>query len=68
LDCGRLQTSLDNVKSQGFWELVELVHGNDNVGAWCLKNLLAVAHVESISQITVDIALAAYGCIFFSIF
>jgi hypothetical protein len=58
LDCGRLQISLDNVKRRGFWELVEFVHGNDNV----------VTHVESVSQIAVDITLATHGCIFFSVF
>jgi hypothetical protein len=68
LDCGCLQISLDNVKHRGFWELVEFVHGNDNVGARCLKNLLVVTHVESVSQIAADITLATHGCIFFSIF
>jgi hypothetical protein len=68
LDCGRLQISLDSVKCWGFWELVEFVHGDGNVGARYLKNLLVVAHVKSISQITADIALATRGCIFFSVF
>jgi hypothetical protein len=68
LDCGCLQISLDSVKHRGFWELVELIHGDDNVSAWCLENLLVVAHVESVSQITTDITLAIRGCIFFSVF
>jgi hypothetical protein len=70
LDCGRLQISLDSVKCRGFRELVEFIHGNSNVGAWCLEHLLVVAHVESISQIAADIALATRGCvsrIFFSV-
>jgi hypothetical protein len=68
LDCGRLQISLDSIKHQGFWELVEFVRGDGNVGARCLKNLLVVAQVESVSQIAADIALATCDYIFFSIF
>jgi hypothetical protein len=70
LDCGRLQISIDGVKCRGFWELVEFVHGDGNIGARCLENLLVVAHVKSVSHITADIALATRGCIsciFFSI-
>jgi hypothetical protein len=70
LDCGRLQNSHDNVKCRGFRKFVPFVHGNDNVGAQCLKHLLVVVHVESVGQITTDIALAtrAYiSRIFFSI-
>jgi hypothetical protein len=70
LDYGHLQISLDSVKCRGFWELVEFVHGDNNVGARCLENLLVVTHVESVNQIAVDIALATHGCIsciFFSI-
>jgi hypothetical protein len=69
-DCGRLQISLDSVKCRGFRELVEFIHGNNNVGARCLERLLVVAHVQSISQIAADIALATRGCvshIFFSV-
>jgi hypothetical protein len=43
LDCGRLQISLDSVKCWGFWKLVEFVHGDSNVGARCLENLLVIA-------------------------
>jgi hypothetical protein len=71
LDCGGLQISLNSVKRRGFWELVKFIHGDGNVGARCLKNLLVLAHVESVSQITADIALATrgyIGCIFFSVF
>jgi hypothetical protein len=70
LDCGCFQISLDGVKSQGFWELVEFVHGDSNVGARRLKNLLVLAHIESVSHIVADIALATHGCInciFFSV-
>jgi hypothetical protein len=70
LDCGRLQISLDSIKCRGFWELVEFIHGDGNVGARCLKNLLVVAHVESVSQIAANIMLATrgyIGCIFFSV-
>jgi hypothetical protein len=70
LDCGRLQISLDSVKCWGFWKLVEFVHGDNNVGARCLENLLVVAQVKSISQIMADITLATRSCvsrIFFSI-
>jgi hypothetical protein len=70
LDYGRLQISLDSIKCWRFRELVESVHGNDNVGARCLEHLLVVTHVESVSQIVVDIALATYACvshIFFNI-
>jgi hypothetical protein len=49
LDCGCLQISLDSIKCRRFRELVEFVHGNSDVGAWCLENLLVVAYVESIS-------------------
>jgi hypothetical protein len=71
LDYGSLQISLDSVKRRGFWELVEFIHGDGNVGVGCLKNLLVVAHVESVSQIAADIVLATrgcIGCIFFSVF
>jgi hypothetical protein len=70
LDCSRLQISLDSFKCRGFRELVEFVHGNNNVGARCLEHLLVVTHVESVSQITADIALATHDCvsrIFFSV-
>jgi hypothetical protein len=70
LDCGRLQVSLDSVKRRGFWELVEFVHGDGNVGTRCLENLLVVAHIESVSQIAADITLATRGyisCILFSV-
>jgi hypothetical protein len=70
LDCGCLQISLDSVKCRGFRELVEFVHGNNNIGARCLEHLLVVAHVKSIDQIMVDIALATSASIsriFFSI-
>jgi hypothetical protein len=63
LDCGCFQISLDSVKCRGFWEFVEFVHGDGNVGARHLKNLLVVAHVESVSPITTDIVLATRGCI-----
>jgi hypothetical protein len=62
-DCGHLQITLDNIKCRRFRELVEFVHGNSDVGTWCLENLLVVAHVESVSQITADIALATRACI-----
>jgi hypothetical protein len=32
LDYGCLQINLDSIKCRGFWELVEFVHGDDNVG------------------------------------
>jgi hypothetical protein len=71
LDCGDIQISLNSVKHRGFWELVKFVHGDGNVGARCLKNLVVLTHVESVSQITADITLATHGCIgciFFSVF
>jgi hypothetical protein len=70
LDCGCLQISLDSIKCWGFRELVEFVQGDSNIGARCLEHLLVVAHVESISQIMADIALATHGYvsrIFFSV-
>jgi hypothetical protein len=70
LDYGCLQISLDSIKCQGFRELIEFIHDNSNVGTRCLEHLLVVAHVESVGQITADIALATCSCvsrIFFSI-
>jgi hypothetical protein len=70
LDCGHLQISLDSVKCRGFRELVEFVHGNGNVGPWRLEHLPVITHVESVSQITADIALATRSCVsyvFFSV-
>jgi hypothetical protein len=48
LDRGDLLISHDGVKCQGLGELCELVHGDSNVGARSLVDLLVVAHVESI--------------------
>jgi hypothetical protein len=70
LDYGCLQISLDNIKCQGFRELIEFVHDNSNVGVRCLEHLLVVTHVKSVGQITANIALATCSYvsrIFFSI-
>jgi hypothetical protein len=48
LDRGNLLISRDGVKCRGLGELCELVHGDSNVGAWSLVDLLVAAHVESI--------------------
>jgi hypothetical protein len=48
LDRGSLQISRDGVKHQGLGELCELIHGDSNVGAWSLMDLLVAAHVKSI--------------------
>jgi hypothetical protein len=63
LDYSHLQISLDNVECWGFRELIQFVHGDGNVGARCLENLLVVAHVECIGQVMANIMLVTRACV-----
>jgi hypothetical protein len=49
LDRGGLQIGHDGIKHWELGELCELVHGDINVGAWSLVDLLVAAHVEHVS-------------------
>jgi hypothetical protein len=48
LDHGSLQIGCDDVRCRGLGELCKLIHSDNNVGAWCLMDLLVAAHIESI--------------------
>jgi hypothetical protein len=49
-DHGGLQIGRDGIKQRGPGELCELVHNDNNVGAWSLVDLLVAAHVKSIAR------------------
>jgi hypothetical protein len=54
---------LDSIECWGFRELIYFVHGDSNVGARHLKNLLVVTHVKCVGHIMADIALFTRTCV-----